>query len=158
MKRNGFLTFLAALIPGVGYMYLGFIRRGIQFLLLYLLIEPVFKLVGLGFLASFVKIPIWFYTFFDTFNLAEKMDRGEIVYDKDIFGDFYFEDRLGDIMNSKLTFIIGWLLILTGIFSILNKIFYDYEIYNLIKSYVKTYFIPVSFIIIGGYLIFKGKK
>lgn len=160
MRRNSFLTFLAALIPGIGYMYLGLIRRGIQFLLLYLLIEPVFRIVGLSFLASIIKIPLWFYTFFDTFNVANKLDRGEIVYDSDIFGNgsFQVDGRWANLLNDKWILIAGWALVILGVLGVINKAFYGNEIYNLIRSYISTYFIPVIFIAIGAYLLYKNNR
>ncbi|KRQ87961.1 hypothetical protein ABG79_00126 [Caloramator mitchellensis] len=160
MRRNSLLTFLSALIPGVGYMYLGLVRRGIQFLILFLLVEPVFDMVGLGFLSTIVKVPIWFYTFFDTFNLANKIDRGEIVHDSDLFGNgnFRINESISNLFSNKFLTLVGWGLILIGIIAVFNKMFYGYELYNLIRSYISTYFVPVLFIAIGAYLLLKNKR
>ena len=88
-KRSSFLTFIASLIPGLGYMYLGLIKKGIQAMVVFFLIEPLFRFIGLGGLSSIISIPLWFYLFFDTFNIARKIDRGEFVSDSDFIFSKY---------------------------------------------------------------------
>jgi TM2 domain-containing membrane protein YozV len=160
--RSSFLTFLTALIPGVGYMYLGLVKKGIQILALYLLIEPVFSILGIGFLSAIVKIPIWFYTFFDTFTVANKIDRGEPVPDMDLIFNKYMKngsqvvldrEKLGK--NFSLIVAIG--LIVVGGIAILHNFSIGSPLYGLIRSFVSTYFIPVLFVLGGIYLLFKNK-
>lgn len=159
-RRSSFLTFLAALVPGVGYMYLGLVRKGVQFLALFLLIKPVFRMLAIGYLADIIMVPLWFYTFFDTFNTARKIDRGEMVYDTDFIFKKYTQHNV-DITSCKLSKDIwiyaAWGLIIVGVLSIVNKLFGGYEIYGLIRSYISTYFIPVLFVIAGIFLLFKTK-
>jgi TM2 domain-containing membrane protein YozV len=159
--RSGFLTFLTALIPGVGYMYLGLLKKGIQFLALFLLIDPVFYLLGIGFLTSIVRIPLWFYTFFDTFSLANRIDRGEPVHDVDFIFNKYMGQGSEIIDRSKIgknfTLIIAVVLIGVGALAILHNLSQGSAIYGLITSYVSKYFIPVLFVLGGVFLLFKNK-
>ena len=161
-ERSSFLTFLTALIPGVGYMYLGLVKKGIQILMLFLLIEPVFHILGIGFLSAIVKIPIWFYTFFDTFTVAKKIDREEPVSDMDFIFNKYMKDgsqvaldreKLGK--NFSLIIAIG--LIAVGGIAILHNFSQGSPLFNLIRSFISTYFIPVLFVLGGIYLLFKNK-
>jgi TM2 domain-containing membrane protein YozV len=160
--RSSFLTFLTALIPGVGYMYLGLVKKGIQMLILFLLIGPVFNILGIGFLSAIVKIPLWFYTFFDTFTTANKIDKGEPVPDMDFVFNKYMKDgsqvtldreKLGK--NFSLIIAIG--LIAIGGIAILHNLSFGNPLYSLIRSFISTYFIPVLFVLGGIYLLFRNK-
>lgn len=161
-RRNGFLTFLSALIPGVGYMYLGLVRKGIQVLLLFLLIEPVFSVLGIGGFLSFIaKLSVWIYTFFDTFNTAAKLDRGEHVEDTDFIfnkrGEGYpVTERIQ--LNKRFILIIAWALIIIGIMAIFNKVFEYDELFILITGYIRRYFLPVTLVLVGIYMLFKNKE
>lgn len=161
-KRNGFLTFLSALIPGVGYMYLGLVRKGIQVLLLFLLIGPVFSVLGIGgFLSFIVRLSIWIYAFFDTFNVAAKLDRGEHIEDTDFIfnhkGEGYpVADRVK--LNKNFMLIAAWALIIIGIMAIVNKLFEYNNLYILITGYMSKYFLPVILVLAGVYMLFKNKE
>lgn len=161
--RSSFLTFLTALIPGAGYMYLGLVKKGIQILVLYLLIDPVFSLLGIGFLTLIVRIPFWFYTFFDTFSVANKIDRGEPVPDMDFIFNKYMKDgsqvafdreKLGK--NFSLIVSIG--LIVVGCIAILHNLAQGNPLFDLIRSFIGMYFIPVLFVLGGIYLLFKNRS
>lgn len=162
-KRSGFLTFLTALIPGVGYMYLGLIKKGIQVLLIFLLVGPFFRLLGLGFLAWIVQITIWFYTFFDTFSVARMLDMGQPIHDTDFIFSKYVKDGEYPVVDrnkigKNLSLIIAITLILLGSFAILNNLLKNNQLYGIIKNYVSTLFIPVLLVLAGIYLLFKNRK
>jgi hypothetical protein len=164
-KRSSFLTFIASLIPGLGYMYLGLIKKGIQAMVIFFLIEPVLGFLGLGWLASIISIPLWFYLFFDTFNIARKLDRGEFVSDSDfIFSkDHHFNnkenanDSVIKNIGDKGGLVAGWALVIIGTLSIINKVLPDNTIYHFIKQSIGTYFVPVLFVFVGVYLLVKKK-
>lgn len=164
-KRSSFLTFIAALIPGLGYMYLGLIKKGIQAMVIFFLIEPVFRFLGLGWLASIISIPLWFYLFFDTFNVARKLDRGEFVSDSDfIFNKYYHFNNKENVndgamkyMGDKGGIVAGWALVIIGALSIINKLLPENLIYHFIKQSIGTYFVPVLFVFVGVYLLVKKK-
>ncbi|MFL0194134.1 hypothetical protein ACJDU8_00800 [Clostridium sp. WILCCON 0269] len=165
-NRNGVLTFIAACIPGVGYMYNGLIKKGVQTLFLYMIIKPVLMFSGLGFLSHLVRICIWFYTFFDTYSIANRIRRGEYVPDSEFIfknyvdttkfteGDFSYNKAI----NKQEWVIIGSSLVILGGLSILNQLFIDNDIYKFIRSYVTQYFIPALFVIIGVLIIAKKRK
>lgn len=156
-RRSEFLTFLTALIPGVGYMYYGLIRKGIEALAIFLLIEPVFNLMGLSFLVYIVRIVLWFYTFFDTYNVARKVNNGEVVEDSDFLFNFG-EIKESDENTKNGWCILGWFLIVVGILAVLNKVLNMSNTYNVIKQYAGNYIFPALFIFCGIYLLYRNKK
>lgn len=164
-RRNNFLTYLLALFPGVGYMYLGLVIRGVETLGIFLLIEPLFRLVGLGFIVGLIKIPIWLYIFFDTINIAKRLDNGETIQDADfifcrINGHSSGSSVFGSSQETRksLWLIIGWGLVALGILALVNRILDSFGLFNLVKSYISMYFIPIIFIFVGLYLLFRNKK
>lgn len=86
-RRNGFLTFLTSLIPGVGYMYLGLMRKGIEAFLVFLLLPRVLDLFTFGVVGHLVGLVIWCYTFIDTYHIAHLIDSGVRVEDTDFLLD-----------------------------------------------------------------------
>jgi hypothetical protein len=162
MRRSSFLTFLSALIPGVGYMYLGLMKKGLEALAIYLLIEPVFGIVGLGF-AGILKVIFWFYTFIDTFNLANRIDHGEIIMDSSFVMDKFMNNNGTKVNNfevssKKLWNVIGILFIVVGIIAILDKTLVGFDVYYHVKSMISQFLLPTLLVVFGGYLLFKGNK
>ena len=74
MKKNGFLTFIFACIPGAGQMYYGYMQRGLSIAMILILcvmaatvVEPLL----------FLCLVIWMYSFFDTYDLIRHMAAGD---------------------------------------------------------------------------------
>ncbi|SHF13716.1 hypothetical protein [Caloramator proteoclasticus] len=162
MRRNSLSTFIAALIPGVGYMYLGLYRKGLEALALFLLIKPVFSLFGLGVIGGILQFFIWIYAFVDTFKTASLLDAGKYVEDDYfIFSGFYSKDAYGNRKKIDIRYLINTLavlLILAGVFSIVNKAFGTNELYIMVKSFVRQYFIPVVMVLGGFYLLLQNRR
>ncbi|MGH4125967.1 MAG: hypothetical protein ACREV6_23930 [Clostridium sp.] len=176
-KRSSFLTFMSSLVPGLGYMYLGLMKKGIQAMVIFFLIEPLFNFIGLGGLARIIIIPLWFYLCFDTFNIAHRLDRGENVRDSDfIFNQYHnsnnsetfnnsenssnsknLNDDIIKNMKGKGGLIVGYGLVIIGFLSIINKLFPDNTIYYFIRHSIGAYFVPVLFVFVGVYLLVKKK-
>lgn len=158
-KRNGFVTFLTALVPGVGYMYLGLLNKGIQIFMVFLLIDPIFKIMGISFLADIIRVPIWFYTFFDTFNVASKIDRNEVINDWKFMEIWNtpFENRK-NMDSKKFIKIIAWALIIIGTISALNSMYKNSKIYEIIITNIGIYLIPSLLVLAGIYLLIKNRR
>lgn len=173
-RRSGFLTFVTACIPGVGYMYLGLMKKGIEACIIYFLLDNIFSIIGLGGLGNLIQFVLWFYLFFDTYNVAHRIDRGEVVMDSNFFFERYMSNNLNNANNSsefddmdfkknqsmeldkqKMT-IIAYTIIALGVLGVLNKIFAGSMIYYQIKEGITQYFIPV-FLIIGGLFMLRKK-
>lgn len=180
-RRSRLFTFILALIPGAGQMYLGQMNKGIELLALFFLIDPVFSFVGLGFIGGIARLLLWCYAFFDTFDLARRVDRGERIRED----DFVLFRTLNDYVKRTNTgsdnedfppkeenmpasdradgqgsnwLLWGWGLVIIGMVAILNRTFWNNEFYGLVKSFVSMYFIPIVMIAAGGYLLIKNKN
>ena len=72
-KKRGFWTFCFSLIPGAGEMYLGFMKRGVSMMCLFL---GWFAFCGVtGFSIGMCLLPVmWFYSFFQVHNLVSLPD------------------------------------------------------------------------------------
>ena len=72
-KKRGFWTFCFSLIPGAGEMYLGFMKRGVSMMCLFL---GWFAFCGFtGFNIGMCLLPVmWFYSFFQVHNLVSLPD------------------------------------------------------------------------------------
>lgn len=154
-RRSRFVTFLVALFPGVGYMYFGMLKKGIETITIFLLVPFILKAIWLDALVNVFCIPFWLYTFFDTYNIAHKVDQGEVINDESWFaksGDS-IKFNFGNVDYSVWK-IAAWALIILGVLSIVNKVFDYFNIFYI----VKLYFIPVVFVLIGVYILIRSKK
>lgn len=163
-RRSKFITFIVALIPGAGQMYLGLLNKGIQLLALFVLINPLLDFIGLGFLGNMIQLVIWCYSFFDTFDIARRMDRGEQLKDTDYTINKYVDQIKNEdfpskeVLNNKLGIVLGWGLVVVGILAIANRTFLNNELYGVIKSFVSMYFIPMVLIAAGVFMLIRNKK
>ncbi|MDF2502991.1 hypothetical protein [Clostridium sp.] len=153
-RRSRFITFLVSLVPGAGYMYLGMLKKGFETLLLFILVPMILSYVNMSDIAAAFCIPFWLYTFFNTYHIARKVDSGEILQDESWFAKGGFGLGANNIMNNNSFKIIAWFLIIVGVLAIANKIFMEFPIFDVVRSY----FVPVIFIIIGLYLLLRDKK
>lgn len=154
-RRNGFVTFLVSLFPGVGYMYFGMLRKGIETISIFLLVPFVLRAIWLDALVGIFCVPFWLYTFFDTYNIARKFDRGEIINDESWFSKSGDSIKLNfDSADHNVWKLAAWALIILGVLSIVSKVFIYFDIFYIIRSY----FIPVLFVLVGLYILFAGKK
>src|SRR5699024_4497705 len=157
MRKSRILTFLFALWPGAGQMYLGYMKRGVSLMGLFFLIFAIMGFLGLSFLAFLLPI-IWFYAFFDTMNLRS------MSYEFLPQDDFLF--HLDSINAPELVkffqrrhLLAGVLLILVGIYILLHTfvvpIFYftfQIDLYPLFES-LPTLVVAAAIILLGVHLI-----
>ncbi len=111
MKKNGFLTFLFAFVPGAGQMYQGYMKRGLSLILICCAIWMVATLISP--VALFILV-VWMYSFFDTFNLRAQIAEGTASEDDYLVHFDPRDKRLAQMMldSHKL---VGWALIAFGI-------------------------------------------
>mgnify|MGYP005774085515 FL=1 len=157
MRKSRILTFLFALWPGAGQMYLGYMKRGVSLMGLFFLIFAIMGFLGLSFLAFLLPI-IWFYAFFDTMNLRS------MSYEFLPQDDFLF--HLDSINAPELVkffqrrhLLAGVLLIILGVYILLHNfvlpIFYftfQIDLYPLFES-LPTLVVAAGIILLGIYLI-----
>ena len=74
MKKNAFLTFIFACIPGAGQMYYGYMKRGLSMITFFCLFIMAGTLVDVLVVGSII---VWMYSFFDTYGLIRHLAAGE---------------------------------------------------------------------------------
>ncbi len=74
MKKNAFLTFIFACIPGAGQMYYGYMKRGTSLLVYFCL----FIMLGAIISPLVVGVAVvYMFSFFDTYDLIRYLAAGE---------------------------------------------------------------------------------
>jgi hypothetical protein len=165
-KKSSFLTFCIAFLPGAGHMYMGFMKRGIS------LMSGFFLLI---FLASwlemdlfvFASVILWFYSFFDTFNLRATPD-DEFYTIEDNFILFpHISKHNTEVFQGKFRLIFALALIFIGCVILWNNAIDLFEavlpeeIRMLVRAfshYFPQLLIGIAIIAFGIYLILGKKK
>lgn len=112
LYKSGFLTFMFGIIPGIAQMYLGYTKRGLIILSLFILCYYVD-------LFSPLILLIYAFSFFDSFKLKNNLERG--IYQEDNITDikkFMFE-------NKFFIIILSLIVIIPAIFDFFDDIFDD---------------------------------
>ena len=69
-KRGNFSTFLFSLIPGAAEMYMGFMKKGISLMTIFILCFVVPSVLRFSDVFILFALLVWFYSFFHARNLA----------------------------------------------------------------------------------------
>ncbi len=106
-----------ACVPGCGQMYQGYMKRGISQTVLFSISIFFAILLENGALAVLI-IPLWAYSFFDSFNLRRQWKDGYAVEDEYMFGLSDLDsDRLTRLLGKRHS-LIGWILVVVGLFNL----------------------------------------
>ena len=162
MKKSGFLTFLFALIPGMGQMYQAYMKRGVSLMVLFAL--NIFFTTIIGIAALFLPV-IWAYSFFDTYRLRDELAQGTAAPDALLFSDGTDGSALRAILNRRHV-LVGWGLVLLGCWFIFDNFVLDilqeflgaygyWEIYRLIAR-MPALFVSILLIVLG-FVLMRGK-
>ena len=108
MKKNGFLTFIFACIPGAGQMYYGYMKRGLSMITFFCLFIMAGTLVDVLVVGSVI---VWMYSFFDTYDLIRHLAAGEPKDDDLLLPANWDNIRAILPQHNKL---LGWGLIALG--------------------------------------------
>lgn len=156
MKKNGFLTFIFACIPGAGQMYYGYMQRGLSIAMMLILcvmaatvIQPLL----------FLCLVIWMYSFFDTYDLIRHMAAGEPKEDSLLVLGNYEEIKKLVPQHNRL---IGWGLIGFGVWALYDLLIgnWVYKILTNVLGYGHAWDIinGIPNLVVGGLLVFAGFK
>ena len=69
-KRGKFTTFICSLIPGAAEMYMGFMKKGISMMAIFILCFVVPSVLRVSDVFILFAVLVWFYSFFHARNLA----------------------------------------------------------------------------------------
>ena len=161
MKKNAFLTFIFACIPGAGQMYYGYMKRGTSLLVYFCL----FIMLGAIISPLVVGVAVvYMFSFFDTYDLIRYLVAGDPKPD--------WQNQLGDAktkMTPKMNKIIGWCLLLTGAYVMYNSVIWPivsnilqqlgvyWDIIYTINNAIPSVVVAVLLIAFGGRLLGFGK-
>ena len=140
MKKNGFLTFIFACIPGAGQMYYGYMQRGLSIAMILILCVMAATVVQP---LLFLCLVIWMYSFFDTYDLIRHMAAGEPKEDSLLVLGNYEEIKKLIPQHNRL---IGWGLIGFGVWALYDLLIgnWVYKILTNVLGYGHAWDIIIS--------------
>ena len=169
MRKNRFWTLIFSFIPGCGHMYLGYMKRGLQFMVMFVAticltyISASMFVYWISIVFGFL-IPItWLYQLADALHLLSGLKRRGMEVPAD--DEFFFPTRSGSIMKN-VTFkkIIAVILILCGgswiLFTALDTLAFVpilRDIFNMLRRYLVSALVSVA-LILGGLRLLKGNN
>ena len=156
MKKNAFLTFIFACIPGAGQMYYGYMKRGLSMITFFCLFIMAGTLVDVLVVGSVI---VWMYSFFDTYDLIRHMAAGEPKEDSLLVLGNYGEIKKLVPQHNRL---IGWGLVGFGVWA-LYETFISNWLYTLLcnlvgEGYAYDIITGIPNVVIAALLIFAGLK
>lgn len=150
-----FIFFCFSLIPGAAQMSMGLFKRGMQLMITIFGFFAILAYFNAEELILVICIPIWFFSFFDGYNIKKHKEAGEEIEDKEVYDYNLF------LKNKKL---LGTGLLLLGILGLANAI-PSHTIVTLFGQNASNFYwiikrstIPVFLILFGAYLLAKSKK
>ena len=156
MKKNAFLTFIFACIPGAGQMYYGYMKRGTSLLVYFCL----FIMLGAIISPLVVGVAVvYMFSFFDTYDLIRHMAAGEPKEDSLLVPGNYEEIKKLLPQHNRL---IGWGLVGIGVWALYDT-FISNWLYTLLcnlvgNGYAYDIITGIPNVVIAALLIFAGLK
>ena len=156
MKKNGFLTFIFACIPGAGQMYYGYMQRGLSLITMFIACFIVGAIINP--LAA-LAIIVWMYSFFDTYDLVRHLAAGNPKEDGLLLVDNFDDVKKLIPQHTKL---VGWGLIGFGVWALYDLLIgnWVYRILTNVLGYGYAWDIinGIPNLVVGGLLVFAGFK
>lgn len=145
-EKSLFWAFVLSLVPGVGYLYLGLMRRGMQTMFIFYGAIFLAVITEFGAIPALVLPVTMFYTIFDTLQLLKQMNEGHCVEDK-----LLFEMGLLEARGS----LIGTGLIILGALALLNNLLPRFFSYHYLMN---RYIAPVLIVALGIYILYRNTR
>ena len=156
MKKNGFLTFIFACIPGAGQMYYGYMQRGLSLITMFIACFIVGAIINP--LAA-LAIIVWMYSFFDTYDLVRHLAAGDPKEDGLLLVGNFDDVKKLIPQHTKL---VGWGLIGFGVWALYDLLIGNwlYRLFTNILGYGYAWDIinGIPNLVVGGLLVFAGFK
>lgn len=156
IRRSKFLTVIFSLIPGAGHMFMGFMKRGVSLMSVFILLGALAAGLGIGFLGWIMPI-IWFYSFFDCINLAWAPDEVFNAQTDDFMptGDFY--QKLKTWLLGKHRAVFGAVLVFIGIYLLIDNVILRFD-YGILNGLIHSIYGAIPRLIVAGVIIFIGVR
>ena len=165
-KRGKFTTFLYSLIPGAAEMYMGFMKKGISLMAVFILCFVVPSVLRVSDVFILFAVLVWFYSFFHARNLAScKEEEFQQLSDEYVWSSF-IEGKEIKITNPSLRKWGAIILIVYGVTQLWHTIArwiyylipdYMWEVASMFVDEVPRVLVALVIIIVGLKLI-AGKK
>ena len=156
MKKNGFLTFIFACIPGAGQMYYGYMQRGLSLITMFIACFIVGAIINP--LAA-LAIIVWMYAFFDTYDLIRHLAAGDPKEDGLLLVGNFDDVKKLIPQHTKL---VGWGLIGSGVWALYDLLIgnWVYRILTNVLGYGYAWDVinGIPNLVVGGLLVFAGFK
>lgn len=156
MKKNGFLSFIFACIPGAGQMYYGYMQRGLSLITMFIACFIVGAIINP--LAA-LAIIVWMYSFFDTYDLVRHLAAGDPKEDGLLLVGNFDDVKKLIPQHTKL---VGWGLIGFGVWALYDLLIgnWVYKILTNVLGYGHAWDIinGIPNLVVGGLLVFAGFK
>ena len=110
-----------ACVPGCGQMCQGYMKRGISQTVITAMAMFVAVFLEMGALAMLI-VPLWLYSFFDSYNLRRLLREGAAPEDQYLFGLSDMDSRRLNQLIGKRGSLIGWLLVAMGLYSLYQTV------------------------------------
>lgn len=155
-RRGGFLEsfvfFCFACVPGAAQMYMSLFKRGFQLMFGFIGAIALFSYINTESMIPLIIIPIWFFSFFDSYAIRRRLRAGEAADD-----ELIFEYEIL-IQNKK---VFGSVIVFLGLLGVANafehSIIQDMFGGQLYWS-VKRSIVPLALVAAGVYILQKSKK
>ena len=118
---RGIVFFMFSCIPGCGQMHQGYMKRGISQTVLCCGVLAVAVFLEIGALAILL-VPLWLYSFFDSYNLRRQRMDGTEDEDAYLFGMSDLDTRRLSEPFAKRHSLIGWALVLLGLYALYQTV------------------------------------
>lgn len=121
-KKSRVLTYFLSFIPGVGFMYRGWMKKGFSYLTLFLVVLSCLSWLGIDVLMV-IPVLIWFYAFFDqinTFSLSE--EESKEVEDEAILHSYI--TRINLEFFQKNHGLVGGLMMILGGYLLIKNVYF----------------------------------
>lgn len=168
MKKNVFITFCCACVPGFGQMYLGYMKRGVSLAAWFWGVIALATLLNLGVL-SFILPVIWAYAFFDTFNIYNLSPEQRAVFADEYLPSAEWLQKNGfttGFVSGRGGKIAGWLLVGAGIYmlyiNLVEPILWElgnyFDVAFGLISAIPTALVAIAVIALGMWMLGKNKN
>lgn len=118
---RGLLFFIFSCVPGCGQMHQGYMKRGVSQTILTCALLALAIFLEIGALAVLI-VPLWLYSFFDSYNLRRQRMDGTADEDAYLFGMSELDSRRLSELLAKRHSVIGWALVLVGLYVLYNTV------------------------------------
>lgn len=119
--KHGLFLFITSCIPGCGQMHQGYMKRGISLLTAFCGVFALALFLEIGSL-TVLMVPLWLYSFFDSYNLRARITDGTAEEDAYLFGMSDMDKAQMGALLRKRHSLIGWGLVVLGLYLLWQRV------------------------------------